>query len=433
MAISPYSPTRFTKEATCLPCCEQAPTECACALMLGAGGSPGSSTPYASYEAALADLVFDIATSNGIAVDCLAWFSRAGTTPSGSVTTAATGFTLANVSECGTAYIAFTAVAGTVLTIPDGIDFLWLLKDACTGASILGGPGNDEVTIPYDGIFIFQCEVSTNTSWTVSSSADLYYLPIIAAWDDAGTTRYVDACSYWSVSEEIYPEIPVFGTPTLAQAWLDLYDGSYSPMEESGPCPFDCLGIARTQPGTLTNLSATVASGTLSVTGDITRSATDILGEGPPAIGMIFQFFMQAGEVLTIDWTADISGSSSLDGFTTPIIAATLVDESTGTPVSVDDDSDTWDSISGSGTLTITAPHTGKFVLALFAGCNRYVSGGSSTLSSTWSITSSEALTPHTIAPSYYIDATFVPNESGPPGAGTWVSDYPCAAKLNCS
>lgn len=167
-------------------------------LYLYAGGTPSTltgGTPYATEALAIADAqTFDMATSNGIVDACVAWFTRTGATPGGNIVAGASSFVISAVADVGAGYVVFSATAGDVLSIPDGLANLWLLYDAATGAPLIGGPGNNSYVIPATGDYMFQCDLATNPSWTVSTTGAFEYGEVIAIWNDGGTPTELEAC-----------------------------------------------------------------------------------------------------------------------------------------------------------------------------------------------------------------------------------------------
>lgn len=213
--MNPYDATLFTAP-DCLPCCAPAPADCSCALLIPPFGSP-----YADYATALA--VVDGSGADEKA-DCYAYIiSTAGITSfSSSVATAnhliLNGDGTIAASEPLTVWGSITGQVGDTLSIDwtlpdgDGDSGFWYQVYGCDGTLLEDGGGLGtsgtitlSATLPSDGVYYVSVgsELSpTPPSPAVFSvTADIYSdnpvlvpNPVIALWDDSGTTRKLWAC-----------------------------------------------------------------------------------------------------------------------------------------------------------------------------------------------------------------------------------------------
>lgn len=213
--MNPYDATLFTAP-DCLPCCAPAPADCSCALLIPPFGSP-----YADYATALA--VVDGSGADEKA-DCYAYIiSTAGITSfSSSVATAnhliLNGDGTIAASEPLTVWGSITGQVGDTLSIDwtlpdgDGDSGFWYQVYGCDGTLLEDGGGLGtsgtitlSATLPSDGVYYVSVgsELSpTPPSPAVFSvTADIYSdnpvlvpNPVIALWDDSGTTRQLEAC-----------------------------------------------------------------------------------------------------------------------------------------------------------------------------------------------------------------------------------------------
>lgn len=199
--------------AGCLPCCAGGgpppPTECACALLIPFDPSNITpSTPYSDYAtaaSAIADYVYDcILYANGnpssVTVD---------TSIADEITALVSTSTGVGAQED---FICLNLYSGESLTIDydlttsetDG-DFFAAIYD-CTGTQIsfdrvTDGPLTgtlDLGTVPADGIYKVYVTtnefIGTSSFELVFNSTGIFANPVIALWDDSGTTRQLEAC-----------------------------------------------------------------------------------------------------------------------------------------------------------------------------------------------------------------------------------------------
>lgn len=210
--MNPYDATLFTAP-DCLPCCAPAPADCSCALLIPPFGSPYAD--YATAETAIADqtdncigyCVQDGDTGNVFS------FAFDGTTITGSADTASSSSTLALYSDC---YFSVSLKSGATVTVPwsistDGDETVVgaSIVDCATGYSVAGeiippdagASGTLSFVVPADGEYVLLISglgigilTYVNFAFTVTCDMDYWVNPVIALWDDSGTTRRLWAC-----------------------------------------------------------------------------------------------------------------------------------------------------------------------------------------------------------------------------------------------
>lgn len=301
--------------------------------------------------------------------------------------------------------------------------------------------GTYDVTIADEGVYLIELTVNISvTSGPVTpdiliglSHTDAFIInPVTASFIDIDDeVRTIDACAYWNVSDETYQELGVFGNASIALDWITSYDGTpYSPYTGDWfSRPVDCWMIARGVAGILSSLSSSFSSGTLVLAGTNTCTPSQYPFPGyPPTLQLIAELEMVSGETITVAWSATSSGGES-DPSWSPIIGVTLIEPSP--TAEVDNDIVSWSGTSDSGSLSVTAPYSGRFLLACFCNPDNSPQTTDQTLTCSFSATSSGTIMPLEVAAKYLINSTYVPDPFFP-AAGTWESDYPCQGLLTC-
>lgn len=212
--IDPFDVSRFVKSNTCLPCCTAA-SGCQCALLIPpAFPTPfippvNTDSPYASHSDAAGVIATQVA-------DCLVYFNLAA---AGSVTSYSVDVTTPNVlifyldgnpdgapGPQTEMWADFSANAGCVMSVSVGFTgsfdaFLY----TCDGTlveeqiSIGGSPVSFAPLVSSGEYIIFvvgDTTGSTTFQFTVSGSTTTIFNPVIALWNDSGTTRQLPACPY---------------------------------------------------------------------------------------------------------------------------------------------------------------------------------------------------------------------------------------------
>jgi hypothetical protein len=332
--------------ASCLPCCDADPAECACALEIPPFGG---TYDFASAEAAL------LQVSN-----CIGFFDPEPETFSSTNPTSTT-IEIDGTNSGGetfTAYMSITVpAAGTDLSIaftltPFGEEPVPVVGDivvyACgtwTTVDSDSETGSSTGTLTITGLvegtyyLAFTSENSTSSSFSLTSTEAIVVNPVIALWDDSGTTRQLEACPK--------TEIPLFGSwyvdETEAQ---DAIDGS----------TFDCKGYLPTPLITYGPDYSFSFSGT--------RATANASGDGNGLTvasgGMWFSVNLVGGDTLTLSGSA--SASVSCTGSIIEEIASinvTLYDSGGNLLETSQNDTLSGSSISTSDDFTV--PYTGKF------------------------------------------------------------------------
>lgn len=217
--------------AGCLPCCEgPTPGACACALYIPLGSTPDGTgnPPYASLsdaETAISDQVADciayafvfdpsdltsVAASQPAAnqIDCDATRNIPGADNTNNIDIFF--MVAAKAGETITANFTLTRTGGTIsndltarLTLLDCALVTVLAQDTDTTSGVNTFTGTLSVTVPADGIYGLVASSSGETSITagtihaefeIAGDDALIPQPVIALWDDSGTTRKLWAC-----------------------------------------------------------------------------------------------------------------------------------------------------------------------------------------------------------------------------------------------
>ena len=210
--MNPYDATLFTAP-DCLPCCAPAPADCSCALLI-----PPFAAPYADYataETAIADQTdncIGYCVQGGDTGNVFS-FAFDGTTITGSADTASSSSTLALYSDC---YFSVSLKSGATVTVPwsistDGPETVVSASifDCATGDFVAGedippdagASGTLSFVVPADGEYVLLISglgigilTYVNFAFTVTCDMDYWVNPVIALWDDSGTTRRLWAC-----------------------------------------------------------------------------------------------------------------------------------------------------------------------------------------------------------------------------------------------
>lgn len=340
----------FTSADPCA-CCGSAP--CHCALLLPLAGST-----YADYATAAAALAAGAA--------CLAYFPAGGT----NTASAATPDTLVVVGNAPAALMEFWAsinlksgstlsVDWSALSVTGGTgDYTFTFRClSCNGGTMLeeyivsaaAAPAPHTLAISTEDEFIVYASVSrsgaTQIGATVTFSSDntLTVNPVLAAWDDSGSTRILEACPQFIVPPSF--DVAAFPNATVAQNFLD------SNLVSA------CIGavlLGNTASPPVTNYLAT--DGGTSFTQYLESTALTQFVAGP-----VCCLNLIGGSALTAVFSStrtDTSLPFTLAG-SPGYLLFTIFDRDWQELAS--DIITPW---SGSGTLHLTVPYTGKFYLS---------------------------------------------------------------------
>ena len=345
----------ITSTGDCSACCEP-PADCPCALLI----PPFEPWPYADYATAAAAIADQVS-------GCLGYFGLGGDGGAGnSISAAFDGTTLSldqdsaisggapaitNAAYASVSMLSGGTLSGAFTSSTDGtpvnvsIDLL-----SCSDGSLVdsdsssSGSGTVTVTAPADGEYVVLVTISSgsttsylNTTWDITCSSAFTVNPVIALWDDSGTTRRLWAC-------------PKLLLPPLT--------------EDSGTWYADCAAAD----AVLTSDQVSNCAGYIeSLTGITTFTATDnttdielvadLTTEGGTSPIMWAGFNGEAGETLLVTFGGTFSGLP-------PVVSyeAFLYD-------------DTGVLIDSSGVVSSapfewqpTLPYTGRYTISFFGG-----------------------------------------------------------------
>lgn len=255
--MNPFDSSLFTAPS-CLPCCTPAPADCSCALLI-----PPLASPYADY--ATAETAVDPASF--IVADCLAYNER-DITDKTSYSASFDGTTLTIDGTWSSPvfgflnFFSFSAKSGATISFNSTAGDLadWAIYK-CDGTAIDGARGATmPITsdpLPDDGEYFAFFDpkdsggVTGFTSATLTmTSSDVWTInPVIALWDDSGTTRSLWAC-------------PKLLLPPLTESTGDWYADATAAATAISTLTNGCKGYIEST----TNVSSFSASGTTSLT-----------------------------------------------------------------------------------------------------------------------------------------------------------------------
>lgn len=375
--MNPFDSSLFTAPS-CLPCCTPAPADCSCALLI-----PPFAAPYADYATALA--VVDGSGADEKA-DCYAYIiSTAGITSFSSDVTTANHLILNGdgtiaASEPLTVWGSITGQAGDTLSIDwtlpdgDGDSGFWYQVYSCDGTLIEegGGLGTSgtitlSATLPSDGVYYIsvgsELDPTPPSPATFSVTADIYSdnpvlapNPVIALWDDSGTTRKLWAC-------------PKLLLPPLTESTGDWYADATAAATAISTLTNGCKGYIEST----TNVSSFSASGTTSLT--LAETLTAGAMSCPTVWGGI-----NAVDAATITSTITVGAGTA------------------GQTVTIYDDTGTQVETSGATTSPWTSaalPYTGRYTVKIA------MTSSSNTTSMSAAITSSGTMSVNTVQARY--------------------------------
>jgi len=292
----------ITSTGDCSACCEP-PADCSCALLI----PPFEPWPYADYATAAAAIADQVS-------GCLGYFGPGGDGGAGnSISAAFDGTTISADQDSAfsgvvpslsnTTYISVSALSSAVLscvytTSTDGtpITVSVDLLDCSDGSSVdsdssASGSGTLTVTVPADGEYVLYFQITTdeptylNSTWDVTSSSAFWVNPVIALWDDSGTTRQLEAC-------------PKMLLPPLTEAsgdwWTDCANAALAISGQSADClvynEYPYISMSAVDSGTGVNLDAVMEM------------------FNPPIMWVSLN--LEAGETLTAAYTASVGAVS---------------------------------------------------------------------------------------------------------------------------
>jgi hypothetical protein len=315
--VNAFDPALFSASIGCLPCCA-APGECACALEI-----PIFSSPFPSYADA------EAIVSDPLAVAGCIFFQQSSTGTLSSLTATDDGTDISISAAYSSpasdldGWLSITAATGTTISVAytggttgrvEVYDCEGNLLETVTGSSPIVTSG-----LPEDSTYYIRIVVGVNpgdppfsaATITVTPSATYTINPVIALWDDSGTTRRLEACPKMLVP--LLTESTGLWYANCADAATDLATDAVS----------NCVGICTT---TITTFTATDGGTSLSF------AATS-----PPSTSMDFWGSVNAevGETLSFAWTDfpnatvniyDYTGTlvETLTGSSSPLVSSAL-------------------------------------------------------------------------------------------------------------
>ena len=374
--MNPFDSSLFTAPS-CLPCCTPAPADCSCALLI-----PPFAAPYADYataETAIADQTdncIGYCVQDGDTGNVLS-FAFDGTTITGSADTASSSSALALSSYC---YFSVSLKSGATVTVPwsistDGAEtavsasiFDCATGDFVAGEDIppdAGASGTLSFVVPADGEYVLLISglvislgilTYVNFAFTVTCDMDYWVNPVIALWDDSGTTRRLWAC-------------PKLLLPPLTESTGTWYADATAAATAISTLTNGCKGYIEST----TNVSSFSASGTTSLT--LAETLTAGAMSCPTVWGGI-----NAVDAATITSTITVGAGTA------------------GQTVTIYDDTGTQVETSGATTSPWTSaalPYTGRYTVKIA------MTSSSNTTSMSAAITSSGTMSVNTVQARY--------------------------------
>jgi hypothetical protein len=357
-----FDPAIFAAGAPCIPCCT---AECACALQLPSQDIDfWGASPFADYATAAARLAN---FTNG----CIGYGKDSSSSPSPqgqplaafTATFDGTDLVLAgegNLPDGPGVYMSscITMAAGDltfsfVLDNPGSVDAY--VVDCSTGSFVFSDSSASSPIVATglaEGTYVVVVILSSSSpstdpgkgTVTITSSGVYVVNPVVALWDDSGTTRTLEAC-------------PKLYLPPLTETTGDWYADCAAAEDAMAEFGSDCLGYYEANTVS-SNVAYTVAIGGGNFSTDV---QVTIPNPGfAPVLTSYSALVLEAGEDLLIDYTIP-----SFDPGKTEDISATLYTESGAVVGTFSFTS----SMGGGDTGTFTfssLPYTGKYIIALY-------------------------------------------------------------------
>lgn len=414
MSVPSWANYAGLKAPMCVVCCTPPPVpqECACALLIPP--APEASDPFSHYDAASSALIATVG-------DCLVYaIPDIHGDPFG--TTQIIDTISADASILGTLviheevsqlteppsplmWVSLNLKAGSVLTIswdysdngsPGDIIGVGSLY-RCLGESVenvFAGTSSGSLSFSpvteegeYLLAFVIRNGATDNTTAsldaTISSDDTLTVNPVIALWDDGGTTRQLEACPRLTIPDPL-SSVSAYADETEASTALDDYTSNCVGFSAFPAAIFDAYSFVATDGGTSISL---VFSGSLVFPGAITTPQNALYGS----------VNAEGGETISFDWVFATSGNHGGPGgsveFRVYDNEGVLVDSTT--IFTSDSDSGTW--------VSVALPFSGRYTVFAQAVSN-YVAIGSgdiADISLSLDVSSSGALTVNPIVALY--------------------------------
>ncbi len=262
--MNPFDSSLFTAPS-CLPCCTPAPADCSCALLIPPANDFVTS-PYADYSTAETAIADQVASCIGYVrkTDGLLTSFTADPSVADQLTLVAVGNPDDAPSCQAVMWASLSMKAGSTMSVAASVG--GTLADANTNLYSCDGTLLDTQTgasqtfsISSDGEYLVECSVTSTTGGfgggsdtmtaVISSDDTLWVNPVIALWDDSGTTRQLWAC-------------PKLLLPPLTESTGDWYVDATAAATAISTLTNGCKGYIEST----TNVSSFSASGTTSLT-----------------------------------------------------------------------------------------------------------------------------------------------------------------------
>jgi hypothetical protein len=347
------------RPAGCLPCCTPTPAppvECACALLI-----PPFASPYADYATAEAAIASDV-------VSCLVYSQITGSPTYSSYTATFDGTTLALdfvAALLGGGWFSVSLKAGSTLSVPYSVTYSGTVDeftqiDSSISVYLCDGTGfySDSNQVQGEGtlsgtfsilsdsvdqtyyIFVIANSSGDPGAETITASFDVTcddvftVNPVIALWDDSGTTRQLEAC-------------PKMLIPVGTEVVGDWYADETAASDAITALTRGCCAYFDDGAGIVTFTASGVNTDTLSFTADIDAG-------GFNSTGFVYASVMaEDGESITLAWTG---------GVDSPLPPELLVIDTTFTAVG---------SATGTSPLVVSSlPYTGRYIVRMLIGNN---------------------------------------------------------------
>lgn len=333
------------RPAGCVPCCAGSPTppaDCACALLI-----PPLDDPYADYATAEAVISDPFSVT-----DCL-FFQGASTSDVSSADASFDGTTLYYEAAFSTpvslwdVWASVTVSDGATLTFDyTGLEAQQVRIYNCAGERILNHIGSSGIVSPSLDAGTYSIRITalgdpvSSLSFSVTSSDIFVANPVIALWDDSGTTRQLEAC-------------PKMLLPPLTESSGDWYaDCAEAESAIAGNPLSDCEAF---------NDQTSVAYDSESFSGTEYTFSNGFTEGGVSAKYIWWSVNLVAGDTVTIACTVNATTSEPEEAFLT---AEVWLYDYTGTEL-MSDAQDANPGLTVTATNSMTVPYTGRYIFKM--------------------------------------------------------------------
>lgn len=316
-----FNPALFAVRAPCMPCCTPTPTECPCALLLPYTSGLPVWRPAIPVFPSYADALSAVTTGTPInTTDCI-FGSCYGSLYLQGFTTNPVSYSedVSVENELSSAFtvaqsqplfvVSLSTLAGAIISVDftlsaSGSEVSGVLWD-CEGNpidfpdSVSGTSGTLIFSpIPSDGIYIIllQATFGGSPNFTVTYNITLddttVFNPVIALWDDSGTTRQLEAC-------------PNMLLPPLTESSGDWYvDCATAAAVMASIQVSNCIGYSDDSFSTTFAFTATDAGTSLTLAGSANAGVA----------GLVCWASLNAevGKTITVTWSNSLGGAAAI-------------------------------------------------------------------------------------------------------------------------